>query len=383
MLHRMIFLFSLIRAINPAESDSVVVSNNGRMQNMNDLLKLGCNYYELNHVSSIANEDASADSQENIFANLEQLKERSEKRTLVFNGCDVSKSDNFILQSLYAAKDGIFDIDIVINNTDIGNGFKNILLINSLMFVDCTINLAALSGKGVVAANRVSFVNCRFVGEVTTKFAPILGFEYYSVPDDRVKNYKIEFTDCEFSLSENWKNSTFGNKVDEDPGKQFIVVKPKSGMTTIDSVNIMFRRCFYGKDGYKGSLRLIKSIATSDEEKSIISVTSEDSGISVDWCFVENENSMDYDPGVWENVVEDTGYYPVEKTDIPQEDTDSDSNNDDSSKDNKSNNSSKNEKTWRIVAIVFLVLFVVAVITLIVILVVGKKKFDRSENENN
>lgn len=372
------FLFT--RCIS-VEKNSLIISDISDLLNMNDFLKLGCTYFEFNNIVS----PGSTDSNENIFLNLRNLKDKSVKRVFVFNSCDFSRSAYVVKQEQNSANEEIYNVDIILKNTKIGNGFAQTLLVNSVQFNECIIDLSILTtSKGVISANHVSFMNCRFVGELDTsrRSYPVLEYSYHNSQDIEMNDYSVEFIDCEFGLSENWKNHLYNNgEIRDDPGKQFIVIRTKSSDgNALKAVNIKFRRCYYSEGGFTGNLRLIKSVAVTDEDKSIISVVDDNNGINVDWCFSINDNFLDYDVGTWESIVTSVGYSP--DTDPDGATAETATNSDDSSISDKNNNSNKSN-TWMILAIVFIIACVALVVVLVVIVVLRKKNFDRSENENN
>lgn len=386
----MLLLCQLLIHCTAAWNHSLIISDDNRLMNVNNFLKLECNYFEFNNIVSVA---SNTDNNEDIFIDIRNIIQRSMKRVFVFNNCDFSQSKYFIMQDPELLISGLYNIDIEIRHTNIGNGFAQTLMVNSVRFIDCTIDLSALSGNGVISANHVSFVNCKFIGELSNerRSNPVLEYSYRAGQDIQMMNdYSVEFIDCGFGLSENWKNSIYNiNILSDDPRKQFIVIRTQheSG-SALKSVSILFRRCYYIEGSYSGNLRLIKSVASEDKYESIVSVVGDNSGVNVDWCFVVNENNLDYSVGDWENIVASTGYFPVSDTvsnpdNNPEsiaESTPADAN---GVGNTPKGNSSNKSNAWMIVAIVFIIAFVVLVAALVIIFIFKKRSFDKSDRENN
>lgn len=340
-----------------------LIENNANLVSMDNIMNFECKNITLINITSLPNENSDVLS----FCEISKI-QSSEHAVLSFINCNFAKSNSLIRQS-----GGTHNIDVLISNSDIGTGFNGVLAVHQMIITNCIINITTVSNKmNGLACNNIHFYNCTFVGSIVKDFERIFNIRYNE--NVKVSTFEVEFTDCCFDLDDNWKESTSNNE--DDVSKQFITVEMKHEYTPDQiSVNLSFIRCFTTTNAKH--LRLIK-VAGGDNDKQRISVSGENCGVEIQWCWVQSNDKLLTEHGQWEAVVNNTNYYP--SSDASTESQSSNMPNDDQI------DHSQKEKKWQIIAIVFIALFAVCIIALIVAVVIffvaKKKKFDKSENEN-
>lgn len=347
--------FAFIGLIIGLQHCSVVVENIDNVEKAEDIMYLGCDNILARNISS-----ASAGTEP--FFTIPFIDSNDGMANITFVDCNFSQS------GCVAANDYPFSsVNLTIVNTDIGRGIgftRNGVIMSptKTTLVDCVINTTQVSQTdGGLTVSNITFINCVFVGKfILDKYVMRLSY------NDEVKDFNIEFIDCRFDIDDE------SDGLEEGEVGFFMRVEDTDRVTA----NISFVRCYSERNSSK-PLKMVRAIFNEEEARRRISVVGEDNGISIEWGFVD-DYKFQYDDVGWEEVVNDTGYYPIPATSntIPDE-----NDGDGSEGGSKESDKKKVDQVWLIIAIVFIVLFVIAVAVMVILLFITKKKYDRSENE--
>ena len=117
-----------------------------------------CNNISVNGVTSIFEENQAFLD----LSNIEDISNDSQdKLTILFYNCDFSLSHCFIYSDAWG------NIEITIINSNIGNGFDNIIDVIKLTLINCTINITTISNKKHnIGSSNIEYINCKFINQI-------------------------------------------------------------------------------------------------------------------------------------------------------------------------------------------------------------------------